>query len=183
MIADGISNNIHPNLVQPFLPSVAKFSFSFDFYLAAVSDSPWKIRIGDGATANLEFFINSANSFEFAGATRGTVASLTGGTWYQLDAIVNDTTQTFSASLVPSGGVPLPFSGSLYLDGPKRTGRVEIMDASSNQNPTLTIDNFSVRGIPEPSTFGFLVCSFSLLVGCRQRLKIIRPILPFRVSL
>ena len=86
MIADGPSNNIYPILVQPFLPSVAEFSFSFDFYLAAVSDAPWKIRIGGNVTANLDFFINSANSFEFAGATRGTVASLTGGTWYQLDS-------------------------------------------------------------------------------------------------
>ena len=33
-------------------------------------------------------------------------------------------------------------SGSLYWDGLKRTCRVEIMDASLYQNPTLTIDNY-----------------------------------------
>lgn len=168
-LADGTSDSIYPNLTQPFVDA-REFIFSFDFYLDAVTDAPWKITIGSGsgAPANLDFLINSANSFQFTGSTLGTVATLSPGIWYQLDATVNDTTQTFSGALVPFGGVPVSFSGSLYGDGPAATTHVEIQDFSPNQNSTLYIDNFSVRTVPEPSTIGVLVCGLALLLGFRR---------------
>jgi hypothetical protein len=169
-LTDGTSDSIYPYLVQTFSPATADFHFSFEFYLDGVTDAPWKISLGN-IGANLDFLINAANSFQFAGATTGAVATLSPGVWYQLDASINDTTQTFSGSLVSFGGTPVSFSGSLYLDSPATTNYVQIQDFSSNQNSTLYVDNVSVRTVPEPSTIGALICGLPVLLGFRRRIR------------
>ena len=167
-LADGTTNSILPSLHHGVLPSPTLFEFSFEFYLDAVNDAPWRIWIGSTLVSNLDFLIDAGNSFQYVGGTSGTVATLTPGAWYQLNATVDDSAQTVFGSLAAFGDTPTLFAGSLYPGGPARTDRVQIEDFSANQNATLYLDNFSVRTLPEPSALGILVSGCAVLLGLRR---------------
>jgi hypothetical protein len=169
-LADGASNSALPSLDQSFGPDAVQFTLSFDFYLDAVADAPWRFRIGSSSRASLDFLLNGANAFQYFGGTSGIVATLDPATWYQLSATIDETTDAFVASLTPFGGSPVNFAGSLYLDGPAATNQVEIRDFSANQNPTLYIDNVSVGAVPEPSAAAIFL--FGLAPVLFRRLRI-----------
>lgn len=170
-LADGASNSALPSLQQPFGPDAVQFTLSLDFYLDAVADAPWRFRIGSSSRASLDFLISGASAFQYSGGTSGTVATLDPETWYQLSATIDETTDTFVASLMPFGGSPVSFAGLLYLDGPATTSQVDIHDFSASQNPTLYIDNVSVGAVPEPSTAAILVFGLAPLLFRRFRIS------------
>jgi hypothetical protein len=178
-LADGASNSAWPNLTQPFLPSMTQFIVSFEFLVDSVIDAPWRFSIGGSTRTNLDFVISGAGEFRYAGATSGSVTTLTPFTWYQASAVVDDTARTFVASLTPFGGSPIPFAGFLHLDGPAETNALEVRDFSASQNATLYLDNVSVRAVPEPSPSAILLGAASVaLARLRTRKGAPRPAPP-----
>jgi hypothetical protein len=167
---DGVGDSNFPNLAQPWSPSSARMELTFDFCVDAVSNAPWKVSLGD-STKSLAFHINAAGGFVYSADTGAMVMSLTAGKWYQLRAVVDTTTHTFSGSLTEFGGPAVQFSGALP-SGPL-INQLVIQDFSASQSPDLHMDNVSLRSVPEPRTWAVLGCGISLLLARRSRLRMI----------
>lgn len=165
--ADGISNPTRPNLLQSISIAPTEVVVSFDFFLAAIANAPWKLSIVGSAGLNLDFLIGSGNSLQYVGGTAGTISVLNSETWYHVSTVINDTDETFYGSLTRFGGASIPFAGSLYPNGPSSTETIMISDASSALNPKLYLDNVSIRDVPEPQTGAILVCGLVLLFSRR----------------
>jgi hypothetical protein len=169
---DGSSDSGLPNLLQTFAPAPSRFALSFEFSLDSVSDAAWKLQIGSSSSSlNLAFFINASNSLQLAGLTTSTILTLEPTTWYQVNAIVDDTAATISGSVTPFGDSPVAFSGGLFAGGPATTSYLEVLDASANQNPGLYLDNVSIRTVPEPSFYALMLLGFLLLVPQRRLIQ------------
>lgn len=151
---------------------------NFDFKVGSiVTGATWGVQLNNSGDRSAIYFQIDDKFVTRAqgGAANTVIASLTAGTWYNVQATINITSATtgnYSGTITPDGSSAVPFSFSdINMSSPGSNNfisGIQVRDraASGTVNADLFIDNLSL--VPEPASLSLLALG-GLFLGRRRK--------------
>lgn len=154
------------------LTTLSRIEINYDFSVATLTNNPWGVQFDNNANSAVHFRIDTAEgsvSNQFAingGAGVVNVLTLQANTWYNVQAVLNDTAGTIVGTITPFGGSSVAFSTSMLATHAGFT-RILLRDRTTLQSGNLLLDNVAV--VPEPGTVALFGLSALGLLALHAR--------------